>query len=339
MPLPPAGTSGGDNGGVPIATTSRPRVLVTRSGCPGAGVERLALTCEVVDTGTSSPSSPGRLRELARGATAILGIAGDRIDAGLLDAAGAGLRVVALASAGFDQIDLAAARERGVVVTHTPNVLEETTADLAFALVLMSRRRLWEAGESLRGGRWTGFVMDAYLGLDVHGATLGILGYGQIGRAVARRGRGFGMTVVHHSRTAGSDEVSRAVDLETLLRESDVVSVHVPLTDQTRHLVGARELALMKPTATLVNTARGPVVDQEALVAALRAGRLHSAGLDVYDREPLGSDLAGLMDVPGLVLLPHVGSATLATRSAMVDLAVDNVLAVVAGGAALTPVP
>ena len=166
---------------------------------------------------TGVPSAE-ELRALVPGVSAILSVAGDRIDGDLLDAAGPGLRVVGLASAGYDSVDRAAAAERGVVVTNTPGVLEETTADLAFALILMARRRLGEAAESLRAGRWTGFAMDHYLGLDVHGASLGIIGYGQIGRAVARRGLGFGMQVRHYSRSARSDEVSQAVDLDTLLR-------------------------------------------------------------------------------------------------------------------------
>jgi glyoxylate reductase len=318
---------------------SKPRVLVTRSHVPGEGLARLGMRAEVVQWDGDGPPSAEDLRALVPGVSAILSVAGDRIDEALLDAAGPDLEVVGLASAGYDSVDRVGAAARGVVVTNTPGVLEETTADLAFALILMARRCLGEAAESLRAGRWTGFAMDGYLGLDVHGAALGIIGYGQIGRAVARRGRGFGMRVRHFSRSAPGDDVSQAVDLATLLEESDVVSVHVPLGPETRHLIGAPELARMKQTATLVNTARGPVVDEEALVEALRAGRLHSAGLDVFAREPLGESLGALADVPGLVMLPHVGSATFATRAAMVDLAVDNVLAVLEGRGALTPVP
>jgi glyoxylate reductase len=297
------------------------------------------MRAEVVQWDGDGPPSAEDLRALVPGVSAILSVAGDRIDEALLDAAGPDLEVVGLASAGYDSVDRVGAAARGVVVTNTPGVLEETTADLAFALILMARRCLGEAAESLRAGRWTGFAMDGYLGLDVHGAALGIIGYGQIGRAVARRGRGFGMRVRHFSRSAPGDDVSQAVDLATLLEESDVVSVHVPLGPETRHLIGAPELARMKQTATLVNTARGRVVDEQALVEALRAGRLHSAGLDVFAREPLGESLGALADVPGLVMLPHVGSATFATRAAMVDLAVDNVLAVLEGRGALTPVP
>jgi lactate dehydrogenase-like 2-hydroxyacid dehydrogenase len=317
---------------------SASRVLVTRPSLPGEGLARLGERCHVVRwDGVATPTAED-IRALAVGARAILLTAADRADAALMDAAGATLELIALSSMGYDQADLAAARERGVIVTNTPDVLAETTADLAFALILMARRRLSAASADLLAGRWTGFAMDGYLGLDVHGATLGIVGYGQIGQAVARRAHGFGMRVLQVSRSGRSDEHSTSADLATLLAESDVVTLHVPLTSQTRHLIGAKELAAMKSTATLVNTARGPIVDQAALVAALRSGRLHSAGLDVFDREPLGEDLAGLADVPGLVMLPHVGSATAETRAAMVDVAVDNILAVLDGRPALTPV-
>jgi lactate dehydrogenase-like 2-hydroxyacid dehydrogenase len=315
------------------------RVLVTRSDFPGNGLDRLAARSELVLWTRAGVPSADDLRALVPGASGVLAVSGDLIDETLLQVAGPSLKVVALASMGYDRVDQQAAAAHGVVVTNTPGVLAETTADLAFALILMARRRLGEASRELLEGRWEGFSMSGFLGLDVHGATLGILGYGEIGRAVARRGRGFGMHVQHHSRSARSDDLSQAVDLPTLLAGSDVVSIHVPLTPDTRHLIGAPELAAMKPTATLVNTARGPVVDEQALIAALREGRLHSAGLDVFEREPLGDALAGLTDVPGLVMLPHIGSATLATRSAMVDLAVDNLLAVLGGGAALTPLP
>jgi lactate dehydrogenase-like 2-hydroxyacid dehydrogenase len=316
-----------------------PRVLVTRADLPGTGLNRLAASSELVLWSGASPPTAADLRTLAPWVDGVLAVGGDAIDAGFLESAGPSLQVVALASMGYDKVDQVAAAAHGVIVTHTPNVLAETTADLAFALILMARRRLGEASRSLLEGQWSGFAMDGYLGLDVHGASLGILGYGQIGRAVARRGHGFGMRVRHYSRSGRSDDISEAVDLATLLAGSDVVSIHVPLTPDTRHLIGAAELAAMKPTATLVNTARGPIVDEQALVEALRAGRLHSAGLDVFEQEPLGDTLDDLKDVPGLVMLPHIGSATMATRAAMVDLAVDNLLAVLGGGVALTPIP
>ncbi|MGI3198943.1 2-hydroxyacid dehydrogenase [Streptomyces sp. GLT-R25] len=315
------------------------RVLTTRAALPGGGIARLASHAEVVAwPGTSKPEARD-LAELAKGASAILALGNDQVDAALLDAAGPTLQVVALASMGYDAVDRDAAAERGVVVTHTPGVLAETTADLTFALILMARRRLGAARDSLAAGQWGLFRMDDYLGLDVHGATLGLIGYGQIGRAVARRSQGFGMRVIHHDPYAPDDALSTSVDLPTLLAEADVVSLHVPLVPQTRHLIGAAELAAMKPTATLVSTSRGGVVDEDALLRALRDGSIHSAGLDVFEREPMGQELSPLVAEPHAVTLPHIGSATEATRAAMVDLAVDNILDVLAGGPARTPIP
>ncbi|PWK85538.1 glyoxylate reductase [Lentzea atacamensis] len=318
---------------------SRPRIFVSRPRLPGSGVELLASRCQVVQWGGDAVPRPEELRRFVRGCDGALLLGNDRVDAALLDAAGDGLRVVALASAGFDAVDQDAARARGVVVTHTPGVLAESTADIALSLMLMARRRLGAAVDSLRGGGWRSFQMDGYLGLDVHGATLGLVGYGQIARAVARRAAGFGMSVQHHARTRPSDDHSRAVGLEELLRTSDIVSLHVPLTPETTGLIGARELALMKPTATLVNTARGAVVDEPALLTALRTGALHSAGLDVMNDEPRCDPADPLFAEPNLVVLPHVGSATERTRAAMVEHAARNVLAVLGGDAALTPLP
>ncbi|MPY59421.1 2-hydroxyacid dehydrogenase [Streptomyces spongiae] len=315
------------------------RVLTTRPALPGGGLDRLADRFELVRGSGQGKPEPAELRALAAGVSGILCLGNDRVDAALLDAAGPSLKVVALASAGFDGVDRDAAAERGVVVTHTPGVLAETTADLAFALILMARRRLGTARDSLAAGQWDTFRMDDYLGLDVHGATLGVVGYGQIGRAVARRAHGFGMRVLHHSRSASKDTLSTPVDLPTLLAESDVVSLNVPLNPATRHLIGAAELAAMKPTATLVNTSRGGVVDEDALLRALRDGTIHSAGLDVFAREPMGAELSPLVGEPRVVTLPHIGSATEATRAAMVDLAAHNILDVLAGRPARTPLP
>ncbi|MGW0845294.1 2-hydroxyacid dehydrogenase [Streptomyces sp. NPDC002787] len=315
------------------------RVLTTRPALPGGGLERLAGRAELVRWDGPGRPGAGELRALAPGVTGILCLGNDRVDSALLDAAGPSLKVVALAAMGFDGVDRDAAAERGVVVTHTPGVLAETTADLTFALVLMARRLLGAARDSLTAGRWDVPRMSDYLGLDVYGATLGIVGYGQIGRAVARRAHGFGMRVLHHSRSAREDTLSTPVDLPTLLAESDVVSLNVPLTPRTRHLIGAAELAAMKPTATLVNTSRGGVVDEEALLEALRDGTIHSAGLDVFAREPMGAELSPLVGEPNVVALPHIGSATEATRAAMVDLAVDNILDVLAGTPARTALP
>ncbi len=226
---------------------------------------------------------------------------------------------------GFDNIDVEAARERGIQVGNTPDVLTETTADLAFALLLAGARRVAEGDRDVRTGLWPGWRPDALLGRDVHGATLGIVGYGRIGRAVARRGEGFGMEVLHASaRDRGT--------LERLLERADFVTLHCPLTPETRKLIGPRALGLMKPTALLVNTARGEIVDTAALEAALREKSIAGAALDVADPEPLPADHP-LLSAPNLTITPHIGSASEATRSAMADIAVDNLLAALAGEA------
>lgn len=316
------------------------RVLSTRNQLPGGGLDRLADRFDVIRPAGSGPARPQELLDLAPGVDAVLALTPDQPGRALLDAAGPSLKVISLASMGFDGVDLAAAADRGVVVTNTPDVLAETTADLAFALILMARRRLLTAADSLRAGDWDAFRMDGYLGLDVHGATLGLIGYGQIAQAVARRAAGFGMRILHHTRTPGApDGLSIAVDLPTVLAQSDVVSLHVPLTPATRGLIGARELAAMKPTATLVNTARGGVVDQDALLDALEQGVIHSAGLDVFAEEPLGQHVSRLVAAQTLVPLPHIGSATESTRAAMVDVAVDNIIDILAGSPARNPVP
>ena len=321
----------------PPSPAAVPTVAVSRRRLPGDPTTLLAQHAEVVEWPHERPPTPAELRELVAPCDALLCVFSDRIDAALL-AAAPRLRVVGLTSAGFDSIDVAAARSAGVVVTHTPGVLQETTADLAFALILMARRRLVAATDAMRGGRWADNRMDGFLSLDVTGASLGIVGLGQIGRAVARRARAFGMRVCHY-RGHGDADLSRPVDLDELLSTSDVVSLHVPLTESTRNLIGRRELALMKPTATLVNTARGGVVDEAALAEALRAGRLHSAGLDVFTDEPRRGPADPLFDVPNLVVLPHVGSATEATRARMVDLGARNIVEVLRGRPALTPIP
>ncbi len=313
------------------------RVAVSRPAL--AGLERLAGRCELVIWPGDAPPGAADLARLARGCDGALVLGTDRIDDGFLDAAGDRLQVVALASMGFDAVDRDAAAARGVVVTHTPGVLAETTADIALALMLTSRRRLGPSIEAMRRGDWRVFRMDGFLGLDVRGATLGLVGYGQIAQAVARRARGFGMRVRHYDPFRGGDEYSEPLPFEELLRTSDIVSLHVPLTPETKGLIGAAQLAMMKPTATLVNTARGGIVDESALLSALRSGTLHSAGLDVMVDEPRSDPRDPLFAEPNLVVLPHVGSATEATRAAMTDLAVRNILAVLDGEDALTPLP
>ncbi len=275
-------------------------------------------------------------------AEAVICLLTDRIDRELLGAAPS-LRVVANVAVGYENVDIETASERGIVVTNTPDVLTEATADLTFALLLTAARRIAEADAVVRDGEFPAWGLDQPLtGTDVYGKTLGIVGMGRIGTAVARRGRlGFGMRILYHSRSrveaAERDLDAEFVPFDRLLTESDFVSVHVPLTDETRHLFDRDAFARMKPTAILVNVARGPVVDEDALVRALEEGTIAGAGIDVFEHEP---------DVhPGLirlrervVLTPHLGSATRETRRAMAQLAVDNVLAVLTGERPLTPV-
>ena len=240
------------------------------------------------------------------------------------------LKVIANYGVGFEHIDLDAATRRGIPVTNTPGVLTETTADLAFALILATARRVVAGDQRVRQGKFQYWAPLLFLGQEVNGKTLGIIGMGRIGKAVARRAAGFGMKLLYHSRTRLSpleeQELGASLQpLETLLREADFVTLHVPLTPHTRHLIGSRELELMKDSAFLINTARGPVVDEAALVAALRQGQIRGAGLDVYEKEPELSP--GLADLENVVLLPHLGSATVETRTRMAVMAAENLLA------------
>jgi glyoxylate reductase len=276
-----------------------------------------------------------------RGARALVTLVTERVDAALLDAAGPQLRVVANVAVGHDNIDVSACRERGVVVTNTPGVLTDATADLAMALVLMASRRLGEGERLVRSGQPWRWSMSLLLGRGLQGRTLGVVGLGEIGRATARRARAFGMRITYSSRSPADPGVveeleAQRLPLEELLATADVVSLHCPLTPETRHLVGAEQLALMRPTAYLVNTARGPVVDEEALVEALRAGSIAGAGLDVYEDEPRVHP--GLLELDTVVLLPHLGSATEETRRAMAERAATNVLAVLRGAQPPDPV-
>lgn len=266
----------------------------------------------------------------------------DRIDGDVLEAAGQQLAVVANVAVGYDNVDLDACFRRGIVVTNTPGVLSEATADLAFALLLAVTRRLGEAERLVRGGqRWT-WSLDFMLGTGIQGKTLGVVGLGEIGRAMARRGLAFGMSIVYAGRRGAPEHIEQelaAVHLpfDALLETSDIVSLHCPLTPETFHLIDADALAMMKQGAFLINTSRGPVVDEGALVAALKSGVIAGAGLDVYEHEPdVHPELPVLNNV---VLLPHLGSATSETRTAMAFLAADNAIAVVRGEPPLTPVP
>jgi lactate dehydrogenase-like 2-hydroxyacid dehydrogenase len=320
------------------ADVSERSVAVTRNELPGSGVARLARRVPVTMWQSASTPSAADLAGLITGSDAMLAIGPDPVDADVIKASPR-LRVIALTSAGYNNVDLEAARDRGVIVTHTPGVLHETTAEFTIALALAARRRLAEGDRFLRAGRWTDQDMNLLLGLDLFGGRMGLVGYGEIGRAVARRARALGMEVVHHSRRRIDDAYSRWVPLDDLLATADVVSLHVPLTPATTGLIDAARLRLMKPTATLVNTARGAVVDEDALCQALREGWIHSAALDVFNTEPLARPDHPLLALTNCVVTPHMAAASTATRARMVDLAVDNILAVLEGHPALTPVP
>jgi glyoxylate reductase len=259
-------------------------------------------------------------------ADALVCLLTDRVDRAVLEA-GRRLRVVANVAVGYDNVDVVAAEALGIAVTNTPGVLDESTADLAFTLALMARRGVGGAERVVRAGEWRGWTMTDHLGHDVHGATLGIVGWGRIGRAVARRGAAFGMRVLHTARRSTGD--AGECSLDDVFGLSDVVSLHVPLTDCTRHLVDAERLASMQRTSVLVNTSRGAVVDEAALADALHDGTIFGAGLDVFEHEPAVHPR--LLDAPNVVLLPHIGSATVATRTAMARMAVASVLAVLDG--------
>jgi glyoxylate reductase len=305
------------------------RVLVTRR-LPDGGLDPLARAGHTLEQrADDTPLTHGELVEVAGKVDGIVCLLTDRIDREVLEAGAAGsLRVVANVAVGYDNVDVAAATELGIAVCNTPGVLDETTADLAFLLMLAASRLATEAETDLRDGRWHGWGINQYLGQDVHGATLGLVGYGRIGQAVARRATGFGMGVLHHTRH-DTGMPGWVGDLDRLLRDSDVVSLHVPLNDGSRHLIGPHELDVMKPTAVLVNTARGPVVDEEALAIALEEGTIFAAGIDVFEREP---ELhPRLLAAPRAVLLPHIGSASVATRRRMAELASEGAVAVLAG--------
>jgi glyoxylate reductase len=252
----------------------------------------------------------------------------DRVDEPVLESGSGRLRVVGNIGVGYDNVDVSAATRFRVAVCNTPGVLDETTADVAFLLLLAAARRATDAEATLRRGEWHGFRVDAFLGNDVHGATLGIVGYGRIGQAVARRAEGFGMTVLHHCRR-DTGRPGYVADLDDLLTRADAVSLHVPLTAETRHLIDERRLRLMQPHAVLLNTSRGPVVDEPALAAALEQGLIFGAGIDVYEREP--EVHPDLLAAPHAVLLPHIGSATSSTRRRMAQLACQGVVDVLAG--------
>ncbi|MEC7518213.1 MAG: D-glycerate dehydrogenase [Myxococcota bacterium] len=269
--------------------------------------------------------TPDEVARAARGCTTLLTLVSDPVDGALLDALPE-VKHVAQVAVGYDNVDVEACRSRGVLVTHTPGVLTDATADLAMTLILSVARRVREGEQLLRDGRFHGWSPTMLLGMELSGRTLGVFGFGRIGRAVARRARAFGMEVVYCSRSEVPGEDARRVSFEALLAESDVISLHAPLTDETRHAFDAAALAAMKPGSILVNTARGPLIDERALAAALEDGPLFGAGLDVYEHEPAVH--VGLLDRDDVVLLPHLGSATEAARRRMAETALRDALAV-----------
>lgn len=311
----------------------RPPVLVTRR-LPAGALERIDARCEMtLYDGEGAMPRADLLTEIAGKAGAIT-LLTDRVDDELLDAAGPGLAIVANYAVGFDNIDVEACSRHGVLASNTPDVLTETTADTAFALMMAACRRVAEGDRFLRSREpwiWGPLMM---LGQDIHHKTLGVVGFGRIGQALARRARGFAMNVIYHDMYRPAPELERELgteyrDLDDLLRESDFVSLHTNLTPQTRHLINAERLAIMKPTAVLVNTSRGPVIDEAALAKALADGQIFAAGLDVFEREPQVDP--ALLECENAVLIPHLGSATVDTRLAMANLAADNLFAALDG--------
>lgn len=308
-------------------------VYVTRE-VPEPGLSILRAACEAVEVNPDDAVLPREaLLAAVAGRDGILCTGQDRIDAELLDAAGASLRAVANYAVGCDNIEECELTGRGIPFSNTPDVLTDATADIAWALLMAAARRIVEADRFVREGRWTGWGPFQLLGAPVAGKTLGVVGAGRIGSAVARRGTGFGMTVLYTSRGTKPDLErgcgARRVELDELLREADFVSINLALTDETRHAIGPRELALMKPTAVLVNTGRGPLVDEAALVEALRERRIAAAGLDVFEEEPKVHP--GLLELDNVVLAPHIGSATTEARSRMAEVAATCLVSMLRG--------
>lgn len=308
----------------------KPKVFVTRL-IPEEGLALIREYCDADIWPAELPPARRELLERVRGVDGILSLLTETIDAEVMDTAGPQLRVVSNFAVGVDNIDLAEAIRRKIPVGHTPGVLTETTADLAFALMLTAARRIVEGVRYVQAGQWKTWGPMLLLGQDVAGATLGIIGFGRIGKAMARRARGFDMRILYYDPYCREDPAAQelgaqCVDLETLLRESDFITIHVPLTPQTRHMIDDQAFALMKPTAVLVNAARGPIVDPEALYRALKARRIFAAALDVTEPEPLPAD-SPLLTLDNLIVVPHIGSASVVTRGKMARMAAENLLA------------
>jgi glyoxylate reductase len=320
---------------------ARPKVFVARR-IPDEGLEPVHAAADAVVWPDELPPPRDELLRAVAGCDGVLTLLTDRVDDEFLDAAGPSLRVVSNYAVGFDNVDVPACTRRGIPVGNTPGVLTETTADLAWALMMAAARRLPEGDRYVRAGQWKTWGPLLLLGPDVHGGTLGIVGFGRIGQAVARRAQGFGMTILYHDVHRAEAAVETAygatfLSLEDLLARSDFVSLHVNLTPETRGLMNAEKLGWMKPTAVLVNTSRGPVIDQAALADALRSGGLFAAALDVTDPEPIAAD-DPLLSLDNCLVVPHIASASRATRAKMAEMAAANLLAGLRGERLPTPV-
>lgn len=305
------------------------KVLVTRI-LPGRALEILEKECDHLEVNREErPMTKEEIMKGIKEMDGILCLLTDRIDSEVMDSAPK-LKIIANYAVGYDNIDVKAATERGIMVTNTPGVLTETTADLTWALIMAIARRIVEADRFTREGKFKGWSPTLFLGQDVYGKTIGIIGLGRIGFAVARRALGFDMRILYYDLSRVDERLEKAVKaqfvpLDELLSQSDYITIHVPLTQETRHLIGEREFGLMKPTAYLINAARGPIVDEAALYKALKERRIAGAALDVYEREP--EIYPGLTELDNVVLVPHIGSASVETRSKMAEMAVNNLLA------------
>ena len=312
------------------------KVFVTRK-LPEKGLKRITDSFDADVWMEETPPKSEEIIDRARDAEGLVTLLSDPIDANLIQALPK-LKVIVQYAVGYDNIDISAATERGIVVTNTPGVLTETTADLTWALILATSRRITQADAYVRNGKWSvAWGPELLLGEDVHGATLGIVGLGRIGQAVAKRAKGFDMRVIYHTRS-NTPEIRRIADdigaesssLENLLQQADVVTLHVPLTPDTFHMIGYRELRMMKSSAILINTSRGPVIDEEALFAVLESGHLFSVGLDVFEEEPTPSGNP-LLSLPNIVVAPHIGSASRRTRTVMAEMCAENLVAALRG--------
>ena len=319
----------------------KPKVTVTHN-FPEVALEKLRSRAEVFYNDSGNSLSSSELIDRAGKSDAMVSYLTDKIDAGVIDAGGDHLKIIANYGAGFNNIDFAHAQKKNIWVSNTPGVLHETTADLTWAMLLGIARRIVESDRFTREGKFHGWQGDMFLGGDVYGKTLGVIGCGEIGAAVARRALGFDMRVLYHQRTRLSEAEekklnARFVSLDELLKESDFITLHVPLTDQTKYMIGSDQLAMMKPTAYLIHAARGKVVDDKALVNALKNNVIAGAALDVYESEPALTE--GMTELDNIIVLPHIGSVSVATRDTMALLVVDNVFDALDGKTPRTLIP